>query len=43
MIEMITAKLDAQIQKADEDFRTKGRMYRALGGFCGACAIILLI
>ncbi len=43
MIEMITAKLDLQIQKADEDFRTKGRMYKAIGGFCGVCAIILLI
>ena len=43
MIEMITAKLDLQIQKADEEYRTKGRMYRAIGGFCGACAIILLI
>lgn len=43
MIEMITAKLDLQIQKADEDFRTKGRMCKAIGGFCGACAIILLI
>ena len=43
MIEMITAKLDMQIQKADEEYRTKGRMYKALGGFCGACAVILLI
>ena len=43
MIEMITAKLDIQIQKADEEYRTKGRMYKALGGFCGACAVILLI
>lgn len=43
MIEMITAKLDIQIQKADEDLKTKGRMYKAIGGFCGACAVILLI
>lgn len=43
MIEMITAKLDIQIQKADEEYRTKGRMYKALGGFCGACAVMLLI
>ena len=43
MIEMITAKLDMQIQNADEEYRTKGRMYKAIGGFCGACAVILLI
>ncbi len=43
MIEMITAKLDKNIQQADGEYRTKGRMCRAVGGFCGVCAVILLI
>ncbi len=43
MIEMITAKLDKNIQQADAEYRTKGRICRAAGGFCGVCAVILLI
>ena len=43
MIEMIIAKLDKNIQQADAEYRVKGRMCRAVGGFCGVCAVILLI
>lgn len=43
MIVMITDKLNIQIKKAEEDYTAKGRICRAIGGFCGAAAVILLI
>lgn len=43
MIEMIITKLNIQIAEAEDTYKTKGKMCRAIGGFCGAAIVILLI